>query len=105
MRDYYAVLVLYANPKEGQSRRLRTAPAQRDGEIRQGDYADWLMDAVIDNMRLQQTRNFESNREEQVHTFSLFILGKDWQSLVDELDVMDAFSRSQLTDFCRVQPA
>ncbi len=99
MRDY-AVLVLYANPKEGQSLEDCEQLLLKEMEkIRQGDYADWLMDAVIDNMRLQQTRNFESNRGRAGAHVQSFILGKDWQSLVDELDVMDAFSRSQLTDF------
>ena len=63
MRDY-AVLVLYANPKEGQSLEDCEQLLLKEMEkIRQGDFADWLMDAVIDNMRLQQTRNFESNRK------------------------------------------
>lgn len=96
----YGVFIMSASPKEGQTleecEQLLLAELEK---VRKGLFEEWLMDAVVDDLRLSQTKSYESNSGRASAHVSSFILGKDWKSYLEELNMMDAFTKNELSSF------
>lgn len=98
----YSVLGLYGKPREEQS--LEEVEQLLLGAItrlHQGDFEDWLIEAVINNMRLSETKAWEHNRHRVEAMTSAFILDIPWQRFVDRLQWMRRVSKQQIVDFAR----
>ncbi len=103
----YSAFGLYGKPREGQS--LEEVEALLLGEVeklKDGDFEDWLPDAVIRNLRLMDINQSESNHSRVDMMCQSFILGIGWAEMVGRFgfwqalrkeDIM-AFAKKHLTD-------
>lgn len=100
-RDF-SVMGLYGKPREGQS--LQEAEDLLLGQIarlREGDFEDWLIEAVINNMRLAEIKAWENNRQRVEAMSSAFILGLSWSVFVTRFEKLKQFSKQDVIDFAR----
>ena len=96
----YSVFAMGADPKEGQS--LEDCEAllfEQLDKIRKGEFDNWLMQAVIDDMRLSRIKSFESNRGRASAHVDAFILGKDWKQYLEEHNRMEQFTKADIMEF------
>ena len=96
----YSMLIMSAEPKEGQT--LEACEAlllQQLDRIRKGDFDEWLMDAVVNDMRLSRTKSFESNWGRTSALVDAFIMRKDWKVYLDEPDNMAKLTKKEIMDF------
>lgn len=98
----YSAFGLYGKPREGQ--RLEEVEALLLGEVeklRQGDFEDWLLEAVIRDLRLADTRGSESIRYRVDLMAHAFILGIDWARIVNRFSFWKALRKEDITAFAR----
>ncbi len=96
----YSIMIMGAEPKDGQT--LEACEAlllEQLDRIRKGDFDEWLMDAVVNDIRLSRTRSFETNRGRTSALVDAFIMRKDWKVYLDEPDNMAKFTKQEIMDF------
>lgn len=98
----YGVHQLWGNPREGQ--KLETVKDLLLGEIekvKKGEFDDWLIKAVINDMRLQAIRN------QEYYQSRAYILNDDFQNQRSRLeslkffDELDKITKDQLMQFAK----
>ncbi len=96
----YSVFAMGAEPKEGQTLEECEALLLTElDNIRKGNFDEWLIQAVIDDMRLGRLKAFESNRGRAGAHVESFILGKDWKKYLEEHNEMEKISRKEIMAF------
>lgn len=92
----YGSFVLSGSPKTGQSldevRDLLLAEAAR---LRSGDFDEALLEATVNNYKLQMMRQIEDNDRALLFVYS-FINGADWADEVRQLDRMSKITKEEV---------
>jgi len=95
----YGMHIFYGNPREGQSldevRDLLLAEIEK---VKNGEFDNWLIEAVINDLRLSELRQQEGN----YRTFgfmSAFINQVDWIDQVKFIDELEKISKEDLVKF------
>ncbi len=96
----YGFHLLYGTPKEGQSldevRDLLLAQVEK---IKQGEFEDWLLDAVVNDLRLSQIRQYEDASSTAYAYLEAFIGFQDWNSRLEMLDKMKEITKEDIVNF------
>jgi zinc protease len=96
----YGKLVLSAEPKDGQTleeaRDLLLAELEK---FKKGEFEDWMLEASVNNYRLQQKKYLESNNFRAYMMRDAFITGKDWSEVVNTDKKLAAITKDQLVDY------
>ncbi|MBK7872416.1 MAG: insulinase family protein [Saprospiraceae bacterium] len=96
----YAIFGLHAEPREGQS--LEDAEQlllQMIEKVKNGDFEDWLLEAIVKSYKLDELRDTESNRARANAMTHSFILGIDWKRYVCQLEDLEKLTKQQVIDF------
>lgn len=96
----YSLFGMTGEPKEGQS--LEDVEKLLLGQldlIRKGQFPDWLMNAVITDLKLQKTKELESNQARVNAMMEAFVFDLKWQSEVDRLEKISKVTRQEIIDF------
>lgn len=103
----YSMLIAIANPKEGQTLdELRTIMRECVAKVAAGDFDESLLQAIINNMKLERMKKLERNDARADMFVNAFVNGQDWKDVVEQperlsritkKDVM-AFAKKYLTD-------
>ena len=101
MKDYSAH-VLYGRPREGQTlQQVRDSLLAQIYEIKLGNFPDWIIDAIVTNLRLEQQENYEHNRSRASDMLNSEILGIDYKDQVNQLNRLSKINKQQVIDFVR----
>ncbi len=96
----YSVFGLYGKPREGQT--LKEVQQLMIGEvekIKEGAFDDWLMNAVIKDMKLGEIRANQSNRARAGTMTNAFIWGMDWAYYVNRFEQLKALTKADIVQF------
>ena len=99
MQDYSSFMMM-GMPKPNQ--RLEEVRALLLGEIenlKQGNFSDDLLPAVINNLKLNYQRSLENNRWRVSEHLDAFINGESWEQHVGRLDRVSKLTKQQIVDF------
>ncbi|MDR3367353.1 MAG: insulinase family protein [Prevotellaceae bacterium] len=99
LTDYQALL-LQATPKQGQT--LDDAKAlllEQVNKLKNGDFEDWLIEAVITDFRLSSIQSMENNAARARAFVSAFTNGIAWKDAVADIDRMAKITKPQLVKF------
>lgn len=96
----YGIFVAMGHPKQGQSLdQVRDILLEELAKLRSGDFDESLIEATINNMRLQKMRELESN-EARAHAYvDAFIGGVDWKVMVKQLDYFKAVTKADVVEW------
>ena len=98
MADGGALLV-QARPKEGQSLdEVKELLLDQIEELRKGDFDEEMLQAVINNMKLEQMYSFEDNRSRADYYVSSFINSLDWSDMVSRFHSINQLSIENLKE-------
>lgn len=98
----YSALVLSGNPKEGQSlEQVQKLLQDQIENIKKGDFPDWLLSAIITDMKLQQTKSYEQNSARADAFVSSFITGTPWPDAVNTINRLGKISKQEVIDFAK----
>lgn len=100
-QEDYSEFTMRANPKQGQSlEELRALLLAELDKLKKGDFEDWLVEAVVNDLKQQRIRYWnERNRLRGYALTDAFILQKDWKDVVDYYDRMAKITKADVTTF------
>lgn len=96
----YSMFLALAYPKEEQT--LEEARDLMLGEIRKiakGDFDEALLEAIINNMKLDYMKELESNSDRADMFVSAFINGIEWKDKVEEIERLGKITKEDLMRF------
>ncbi len=96
----YGMLGLYGEPREGQTlEEVKDLLLQQVDLLKKGEFDDWLIEAAVKNMKLQQIKAYEGNRARAHKFVDAFILGLEWEKLANELNEMEKITKEEVVQF------
>ncbi len=98
----YSIYTMAGRPREGQSlEEVRQQLLSQIELVQQGDFPDWLLDAVRNDMKLQELKSYESNWS-RAHAFvDAFVKFLPWEYVVQKHDRMAEYTKEDIIRFAR----
>ncbi|NTU91609.1 MAG: insulinase family protein [Chlorobiaceae bacterium] len=101
MKDY-STHILSAKPREGQSLDdVRKLLLDQLEQLKEGKFPDWLIAAVINDLKLEELKLYESNRGRAEAYVDAFIWGMDWNSHVHRFERLEKITKQDVIEFAR----
>lgn len=96
----YSSFLLYGKPRNGQSlEEVRDLLLAEIEKLKKGDFPDWLPEAIINNIKFEETKSLESNRS-RAHAFvDAFILGIPWQDYISQTERLSKITKNEIVKF------
>ena len=90
----------YGEPREGQTlEEVRDLILAQIEHVKKGEFEDWILGAVLKDLKLNELRRFESNRGRANSFVNAFIMRDDWKSANTRLTRMAKITKQELVDF------
>ncbi len=103
MKDY-ATHILSAKPREGQSLdEVRELLLEQVEKVKEGSYPDWLLTAVINDLKLEELKTYETNKGRSETFVDAFVLGLDWSSVTGRIDRLSRITKKEISAFASEQ--
>ncbi|MCB0770877.1 MAG: insulinase family protein, partial [Flavobacteriales bacterium] len=98
----YSVMMLHGEPKDGQTlEQVRDLLLARIEAVKNGDFEDWLLAAVVNDQKQQQIRYWNENNSLRASAMTdAFILNKAWTDEVALFDRMGRITKKEVIEFC-----
>ncbi len=101
LKDYSAH-VLSGRPREGQSlEQVRDSLLAQINQIKFGNFPDWILEAIINNLKLEQARDYESNRSRASEMLNTEILGLNYKDVINRINRLSKITKQQVIDFVK----
>ena len=96
----YGYHSLSGSPKEGQSlEELKVLMLDQINKLKKGEFEDWMIDAVVNDLKKSQLKQFESSTAVADAYVDAFIHNEKWEDKVRFLDDLKKITKQQLVDF------
>ena len=100
----YSYHILGGSPTKGQKlEELRDLILEQLEIIKRGDFPDWLMPAIINDLKLRQLKALKSNRNRVSSINEAFVHGLEWKEKVSEIDTLSSITKKEVVDFVNGQ--
>ena len=97
-----SAFVLYGKPKAGQTLdEVKDLLLQQVELVKQGQFDDGLIQAAINNMKMREMRQLESNSSRAMMMANAFMNNIPWKQAVAELDEMSKITKQDIVDFAK----
>ena len=96
----YSFFAFGGEPKEGQS--LEEVENLILGQIelvKKGQFPDWLMQAVVTDLKLKKTKELENNGSRADAMLSSFVNDQKWHASVNTIERISKITKQELVDF------
>jgi len=98
----YSTLILYGQPKQGQSLdALKDLLIGQIEKIKQGDFPDWLLTAIINNTKLEEIKAYEENSRRANAFVASFTSDVPWQDYVNKTEKLSKITKQDIIDFTK----
>jgi predicted Zn-dependent peptidase len=96
----HGIIGISGEPKEGQTlEEVEKLILEQIALLRKGEFADWLLDAVKTEIKLNSTKELESNNSRGMKMVDAFINNQKWQTEVDYLDRVSKITKQDIIAF------
>ena len=96
----YSTHILFASPKEGQKlEEVEKLLLEQLDVLKKGTFPDWLMSAVITDMKLQKTKELENNQTRASAFVDAFVNGTEWTKAVNTIERLSKITKQEVMDF------
>jgi zinc protease len=99
LNSQYGNITIYVTPKEKQTleeaKELVLAEIEK---LKKGDFPDWMIEAIANEYRLNNLRQFQS-RYETYSFLQAFIYDNNWSDVLSFGDQLEKVTRKELTDY------
>jgi len=96
----YTVQKLYGQPKEGQSlEEVKDLLLSQIDSVKQGRFPDWLLPAIIDNMKLDMMKQAESNEGRVFDVVFAFVKDIPLEKKRHEIDELSKITKDDVVKF------
>ncbi len=99
MNDY-GYFSLSLSTKEGQSLEDgKSLLLSQMEEIKKGKFDEWMIQAVINNMKLDRMKSFESGDGLATSLYNAFIEGRSWEQTLSEMNELSKITKADIVKF------
>ncbi len=99
MKDYSALMMM-GKPKQGQSlEQVRDELLGQLELVKQGKFPDWMLPAIINEMKLNRIKRLESNMGRSFVMMGSFIFDENWEKQVEYIDRLSKITKKDIVDF------
>jgi len=96
----YGVLTFSGIPKADQSLdEVKDLMLEQAEKIKKGEFDDWMIDAVVNDLKLSETRRYENSTALASMYYNAFIHKQNWNDKVQFLDDLKKISKDELVAF------
>ena len=96
----YTIFELYGEPREGQSlQEVKNLMLSQIDLVKKGDFPDWMLHAIINNLKLQRIKGFESNGTRGYVLVDAFKNGIDWDYYIHTIERLEKITKQDIVDF------
>ncbi|MBS9774437.1 MAG: insulinase family protein, partial [Tenacibaculum sp.] len=96
----YGFHTLYGMPKQGQSLDdVKDLILSQLEKLKEGEFEDWMINAVVNDLKLTQTKSMENSTQLATAYFNSFIHHTNWADEVKFLDELKKITKKELVDF------
>ena len=100
--DEYSVHHLSAKPRKGQSLEdVQELLLSQIELIKKGEFPDWLLPAIINDLKLNRIKTFESNRGRADAFVNSFIVGETWENNVTQIERLSKITKQEIVEFAK----
>ena len=100
MLNDYGLLAFDAWPKEGQSLdELKDLILSQVDLIKKGEFEDWMLEAVINDLKLSQIKEYENSTALASSFYEAFIHQYAWEDRVTYLEDLESISKEDVVKF------
>ena len=87
-------------PKEGQTLdEVKDLLLAQIEKLKKGEFEDWMIDAVVNDLKLSQTQQYENSTALASMYYNAFIHHEDWSSKAGFLDDLKKVTKQEVMDF------
>ena len=96
----YGMIAFDASPKEGQSLdEVKELVLAQIEKVKKGEFDDWMIDAVVNDLKLSQTKQYESSTALASMYYDAFIHDEPWKDELEFLEDLRKISKEELVAF------
>jgi len=96
----YSIFCFIGEPKEGQTlEEVEKLMLSQLELIKKGEFPTWLMDAVVTDLKLKQTKELENNSSRADWMMNSFVNDLKWQTSVNTIERISKISKQELMYF------
>ena len=96
MNDY-SIHSFYGSPKDGQSLdQVRDLILEQINKVKQGDFEDWLLEAIVNDFKKSQMQQMESNNARANAMVMAFTNNRDWKDHISLISNMEKVTKEEL---------
>lgn len=98
----YGYHTFNGSPKEGQTLdEVKLLLLAQIEKLKNGEFDDWMIDAVVNDLKLSQTQQYENSTALADMYVDAFIKHEDWNNRVQFLEDLKKISKQELVDFAK----
>lgn len=98
----YSSLELTGSPKEGQTlEQVKDLLLSQIELLKKGEFADWLVPAIINNMKLSEIRQRESNQARAMGLAGVFVTEQPYADYVHDIDNLAKITKNDIMAFAK----
>ncbi|MBW6480401.1 MAG: insulinase family protein [Bacteroidales bacterium] len=99
-KEDYSTLQMMASPKTGQElEEVRDILLAEVEKLKQGDFPDWLVEAVVNDMKLSEIRMMQSNRGRTSAIVNAFTRNMAWEDHVERFNRWEKITKEDIVAF------
>ncbi len=93
----YSALILSGKPKDGQSlEQLRDLLLEQVDLLKKGQWPDWMLEAAINNLKLREMKQTESNSSRARLMMNSFIYNMPWENQVTYIERIGKLTKNDI---------
>lgn len=98
----FSSLLLQAKPREGQSlEEVEKLLLEQIEKLRNGEFEDWLPEAVMKDLKLSEIKSFEKNQGRAGAITGAFVLGIEWPDFVRRWKRLEKITKADIVAFAQ----
>ncbi|MCS6989831.1 MAG: insulinase family protein [Chloroherpetonaceae bacterium] len=98
----YSVHQFSGQPRQGQSlEEVRDLILGEIENLKQGNFPDWLLQAVVTDLKLQRAKQYESNAARAMAFVTAFASFQEWRDYVAQIDRLSKITKKDVMDFAK----
>lgn len=99
MKDY-SVHYFEGTPRQGQKlEEVRDLILGQVEKVKKGDFPDWMLQAIVNNMKLDQIKSYESNSRRAGAMMNAFVRDIPWDKFITRINRLSAITKQDIMDF------
>ncbi len=98
----YGMISLVLVPKETQTlQQGKLLLLEALEKIKRGEFADWMLEAIINDFKLQQMKGLESADGLATNLYQTYIRGQSWKEELEELSIYESITKQEIMAFAK----